>query len=176
MSEKKFPARTGFVFALLLLVTSGPACAGKLLDYLRNYDLNDYSLGLKYSTSQNPFAGASNSTIVYPYLTGFTPSSFNDNWLFFQGENIGLRYVGKSDWELGVIARVQTLGFGSDDNDLVRGFAERRWTIEAGPLIGWRRWPVHIQFRSYWDLTNRHNATTNELEFLRSVWNFSTRP
>jgi len=166
MSEKRLPVRTGIIFALLLLVTSGPASAGGLLDFIRNYDLNDYSLGLKYSTSRNPFAGASNSTIVYPYLTGFTNSAFNDNLLFFQGENMGLRHVGKSDWELGVIGRVQTLGFGSDENDLVRGLEEPRWTIEAGPMIGWRRWPVHIQLRSYWDLANRHNATTSELEFM----------
>ena len=166
MSEKKLPVRSGFVFVLLLLVTSRPAFASTLFDYFRNFDLNDYSLGIKYSVSQNPYVGTSNSTIVFPYLTTLTNSSFNDNPLFFQGENIGLRYVGKSDWELGVIGRVQTLGFGSDENDLVRGLEEPRWTIEAGPMIGWRRWPVHIQLRSYWDLANRHNATTSELEFM----------
>lgn len=166
MSEKQFPVRTGFAVTVLLLVTSGPACAGGLLDYLRNFDLNDFSLGIKYSTSQNPFAGESNSRIVYPYLTTLTNSSFNDDWLFFQGDNLGLRYLGKSDWELGVVGRVQTLGFGSDENDQLSGVSERRWTIEAGPMIGWRRWPVHIQLRSYWDLANRHNATTSELEFM----------
>jgi len=166
MSEKRRPVRTGFVFILLLLVTSGSACADTLLDYFRNFDLNDYSLGIKYSVSQNPYVGTSNSTVVYPYLTTLTTSSLNDNPLFFQGENIGLRYVGKSDWELGVVGRVQTLGFGSDEIDQLSGLSARRWTIEAGPMIGWRRWPVHIQLRSYWDLANRHNATTNELEFM----------
>ncbi len=136
-----------------------------MFDYIRNYDLNDYSLGLSISTSQNPFVGATNSTIAYPYLTSFTHSTLNDDWFLVRGENIGFRYVAKSDWEFGVMGRIQTLGFGNSGGDELDGLRERRWTIEAGPLIGWRRWPVQVQFRSYWDVANRHNSNTNELEF-----------
>ena len=165
MSEKSIPLRTGFVFGLLLLVTSGPACAGRLLDFIRDYDLNDYALGMKYSVSQNPFAGAENSTIVYPYLTAFHHSAFTDDWFLILHDNIGVRHVSENDWEVGVFGRIQTLGFGSGDNDEVAGLEERSWTIEAGPFIGWRRWPVHIQLRSYLDVANRNNSATAELEF-----------
>ena len=157
--------RSALCFTSVLLFAAGPTHAGALLDYIRNYDLNDYSLGVTFSNSQNPFVGASNSVLAYPYLTSFTHPAFTDDWFLVQGENIGFRYVSKSDWEFGAIGRIQTLGLGNADNDAVLGLEERRWTIEAGPMIGWRRWPVHVQFRSYWDMTNRHNATTSELEF-----------
>jgi len=39
---------------LLLLVGPSVTQAGKLLDAIRNYDLNNYALGLAYKNSQNP--------------------------------------------------------------------------------------------------------------------------
>lgn len=138
--------------------------AGPLLDYIRDYDLNNYSLGASVSTSSNPFTGAPNSTILYPYLTSFRHSAFTDDWLLIRGENLGFRYVSESDWEFGAIGRIQTLGLGGSENDALRGLDERRWTIEAGPLIGWRGSPVHLQFRSYWEVLDRHEGTTSELE------------
>jgi len=157
--------RSALCLASFVLLASGSARAGPLLDYIRNYDLNDYALGVSLSVSQNPYAGASNSTFAYPYLTSFTHSAFTDDWFLIRGENIGFRYATPSDWEFGLIGRVQTLGPGSNDNDELLGLEERRWAIEAGPLIGWRRWPVHVQFRSYWEVPNRHDGTTSEIEF-----------
>ncbi len=151
--------------ALCVLLASGSAQAGSLLDYLRSYDLNDYSLGISLSTSQNPYSGAPNSVIGYPYLTSFTHSAFTDDWLLVRGENIGIRYISRSDWEFALIGRVQTLGLGSTDNEELLGLEPRRWAIEAGPMIGWRRWPVNVQFRSYWEIPDRHDGTTSELEF-----------
>ncbi len=140
------------------------ATAGSLLDYIRDYDLNDYSLGFAVSTSQNPFSGAPNSTIAYPYLTSFSHSAFTDDWFLIRGDDIGFRYITNNDWEFGVVGRIQTLGLGGAENDALRGLDERRWTIEAGPLVGWRRWPVHVQFRSYWEVLDRHQGTTSDLE------------
>jgi outer membrane protein len=147
------------------VVANGPAHAGKWLDYFRNYDLNDYSLGVSVSVSQSPYLGAKNSTIAYPYLTSFTHAAFTDDWFLIRGENIGVRYVSKSDWEFGVVGRIQTRGVSTSDNDQLLGIEERRWAIETGPLIGWRGWPVQVHFRHYWDITNRHDGTTSELEF-----------
>ncbi len=147
-----------------VLLAFGPAHAGSLLDYIRNYDLNDYALGVSLSTSQNPFSGAPNSVIAYPYLTSFTHPAFTDNWLLISGGNVGFRYV-KSDLVLALIGRIQTLGLGGTDNDELLGLEPRRWAIEVGPMIGWRRWPIHVQFRSYWELPDRHGGTTSELEF-----------
>ena len=150
--------------AVFVLFAWQSASAGRLLDYVRNYDLNNYSLGVSVSTSQQPFAGTTNSNIAYPYLTSFQHSAFTDDWFLINGENIGFRYISESDWVFGAIGRVQTLGFSGADNDALRGMDERRWTVEAGPIIGLRRWPVHLQLRSYWELLGRHSGTTTEFE------------
>lgn len=164
-TRRNKPAELAVCLAVFLLAANAPSDAGPLLDYIRNYDLNDYSLGVAFSTSQSPYTGAENSTIVYPYLTSFRHSAFTNDWLLIRGENLGFRYVSKSDWEIGVIGRIQTLGVGSADIDALSGLDPKRWAVEAGPLIGWRRWPVHFQFRSYWEMPGRHDGTTSELEF-----------
>ena len=150
--------------AIIGLFAVQSATAGRLLDYVRNYDLNDYALGVSFSTSQKPFAGTTNSNFVYPYLTSFDHSAFTDDWFLINGENIGFRYVSDTDWVFGAVGRVQTLGFNGADSDELRGMDERRWSIEAGPIVGWRRWPVHLELRSYWELLDRHGGTTSELE------------
>lgn len=136
-----------------------------ILDDIRNYDLNDYALGVAVSASQNPYLGSDNSSVVYPYLTSFRHSAFTDDWLLVRGENLGLRTVTDSGWEFGLIGRVQTLGQGVSDNTALAGINDRNWTVEAGPLLGWRGWPVHMQFRSYWEIPQRHDGNTSELEF-----------
>jgi len=151
--------------ASLLLFAPNPANAGRLLDYIRNYDLNDYALGIAYSTSQNPYAGSANSTIVYPYLTSFQHSAFTNDWLLLRDGNVGLRFVSKNEWEFGLIGRLQTLGPGVSDSEQLAGIEDRNWAVEVGPLLGWRGWPVHMQLRSYWELPNRHSGSTSELEF-----------
>ncbi len=149
---------------LLLLVGPSVSQAGKLLDAIRDYDLNNYALGLAYANSQNPYLGSSNSSYLYPYLTSFRHSAFTDDWLYMQSENFGVRFVPDNDWEFGLIARFQTLGPGVWDNQELDGIEDRGWALEAGPLIGWRGWPVQLLFRSYWDLPNKHSGVTQEFE------------
>ena len=153
----------------LILITPSSASAGSLLDYIRDYDLNDYALGLSIATSQSPYLGADNSVAAYPILTSFCHSSLTDDWLLIQGENLGFRYVTDNHWELGLIGRIQYLGAGVTRSDDLLGLDEREWAVEGGPLIGWRGFPVHVQFRSYWEAPSRHSGTTSELEF-RLPW------
>lgn len=157
--------RAVVVLAALTSLVPAQAHAGGLLDYIREYDLNDYALGLALSSSQNLYLGASGSTIAYPYLTSFTHSAFTRNWLLIRGENVGFRIVTDTQWEFGLVGRVQTLGPGADVSRELDGIEDKRWALEAGPLVGWRGWPVHLQFRTYWELPNRHSGTTSELEF-----------
>ena len=60
----------GLVSTLVLLAPVR-ADAGRVMDYIRNTDLNDYALGLAYSVGQSPYVATDGSTIVYPYLTSF---------------------------------------------------------------------------------------------------------
>ena len=90
----------------LMLITPSSASAGSLLDYLRDYDLNDYALGLSIATWQSPYLGVDNSVAAYPILTSFRHSSLTDDWLLIQDENLGFRYVTDNHWELGLIGRI----------------------------------------------------------------------
>ena len=155
------PPRRALVLAILALFSCVEAQANGLIDFIRDYDLNDYSLGVALSVSDNPYDGASSSTFAYPYLTSFRHSAFTDDWLLIRGENLGLRFITESDWEFGVIGRIQTLGLG---DGVLPGLEERGWAIEMGPLIGWRALPLHVQFRSYWEVPDRHSGGTSELE------------
>ena len=138
--------------------------AGPLLDYIRNYDLNDYAFGVAFSTAKNPYIGAENSAFAYPYLTTFRDSSMTDDWLLIRDGDVGLRWISDSShWELGVVGRIQTLGQGDSDAEELEGIVDREWTLEAGPMAGWRGWPVHINVKSYFELSDRHDGTISEL-------------
>ncbi len=149
----------------MLLLVSSDASANKLLDFLRSYDMNDYSLGVAVSTRQSPFIGGENSLFAYPYLTSFTHWSMTDGWILIRDGGYGIRWVSDNDWELGVIARPRTLGLGNSTADELVGVADRQWTIEMGPTIGYRGWPVHINW-TYWDeVTGRHGGYVSDLSF-----------
>ena len=135
------------------------------MDYLREYDLNDYSLGVSYSTTQSPYAGADNSRIAYPYLTSFRDSTMTDDWLLIRDGDIGVRWISDGGWELGVVGRLETLSLGSNESDELLGVADREATIEIGPTIGWRGWPVHVNFKTYAEVTDRHDGSISHLIF-----------
>ena len=146
------------------LLVAESANAASLLDYVRSHDLNDYALGVALSAEQNPFVGAENGTIAYPYLTSFRDASKTDDWLVASDGDLGVRWVGAGGaWELGAVGRVQTLGLGNSDADELVGIADRRWTLEVGPVVGWRGAPVHIRFKSYAEVTGRHDGTISHL-------------
>ena len=146
---------------LFTLLQAGNAYAGRLLDWIRDYDLNDYALGVAVVTSENPFIGASNSRFAYPYLTSFRHPAFTDDWLLIRGGDLGIRYVTQSDWEFGLIGRLQTASLGDSD---LNGLDNRGWAVEAGPLVGWRGPWVHAQARTYWPVPGRHPGSTSEFE------------
>ena len=149
------------IYLLLALLPGPHASAGPLLDMIRDYDLNDYSLGVAISSGQNEFIGAGSSTFFYPYLTSFRHSVFTDDWLLIRGGDLGIRYITESDWELGAVGRVQTAGLGSSG---LEGLDDRGWAVEMGPLVGWRgRW-MQAQLRNYWPVPGHHPGSTSDLE------------
>lgn len=140
------------------------AFAGPIMDYIRSYDLNDYSIGLAISASQTPYSGGEDSTFGYPYLTSFRDPSFTDDWLLVEDGNLGIRWV-KGGWQLGVAGRIQTRGLGTSDAPILSGLDDREWTLEVTPIIGWRGWPVHINFRTYAEVLGHHDGLVSELDF-----------
>jgi len=154
----------GVVACCALLLSSG-ADAG-ILDWIREYDLNNYALGAAVVVSESEFTNADNSVWAYPYLTSFRNAAFTDDWLLLADGNVGLRWVSESGWVLGAVARINTGGLGSGDPEELRGLLERNWTVEAGPLVGYRAWPVHFQLKAYGDLLDRHNGTAAQFSLL----------
>ena len=162
--------RSAWLFVLVVLISTSVllapprANAGRVIDYIRNHDLNDYSLGLSYANSQSAYVGTTNSLYVYPYLTSFTHSAFTDDWLLIRDDNLGIRYITDNQWEFGLLARMQLTGTSIPTDAELAGINEKQWAVEAGPLIGWRAKPLNFQFRTYWEMPNRHDGITSELE------------
>lgn len=156
-------SRTKARFLLTVLLVPAFASAGSILDGLRNYDLNNYALGVHVSVSQSPYTNGKNSVVVYPYLTSFQHHAFTKDWLLLADGDIGIRKVTESDWVFGVVGRIQTLGLGSERPDDLLGLDERQWTIELAPLIAYRGWPVHVSGKTYKEISTRHGGWVGEL-------------
>ena len=148
---------------IAMLCSASPAHAGGILDFIRNYDLNDYALGVAYSVSQKPYIGAENSGFAYPYLTAFRHSAFTDDWLILTGGEAGFRWVSQSDWILGAVGRVNTQGTGANAIEDILGFEARNWAVEISPVLGWRRWPVHLEVRQYVEVFSDYGGPATEL-------------
>lgn len=155
-----------FLAVILLcscLLVPQNAAAGRILDFLRSYDLNDYAIGVAVATRQSPYIGGENATVAYPYLTSFTHSAFTDGWLLIRDGGYGVRRVTDNNWELGAIGRIRTLGLGNSQADELIGIADRKWALELGPTIGYRGWPVHINSTTYAEVTDHHEGFVSEL-------------
>jgi outer membrane protein len=158
--------RKGSQILFCALLISPTALAGPIMDFIRSYDLNDYSLGVSLSGGQSPYVGGDDSLFAYPYLTSFRDSSFTRDWFLISEGDLGFRFVTQNDWEFGLVGRVQTLGLGNSDAPQLRGLDDRTWTLEMAPMIGWRGWPVHINLKTYFEVLDRHSGTTSQLVFL----------
>lgn len=156
---------TSILVLLGILVIGERALAQSLLDFIRDYDLNDYALGLTLSTSQNPFLGSENSVLAYPVLTSFRDSAFTDDWLLLREGDIGIRWVSQSNWEFALLGRIQTLGLGTSDSPELEGLDDRKWGLEMGPMVGWRGWPVHINLKTYTEVMDHHDGLITHLLF-----------
>lgn len=141
-----------------------PLCAeaGKVTDYIRNFDLNDYALGVAVTSRQSEYAGADNSLFGFPYLTSFRNPAFTDDWLLINDGDIGVRWITRNQWELGVVTRVQTRGFGDHESAQLEGLDPRQWSLELGPTVGYRGWPIHLNAKLYAEVLDRHKGTTGE--------------
>jgi hypothetical protein len=149
--------------AAIFMLAVPTAQAGSILDYIRNYDLNDYALGVAYSTSQSPYITGDNSGFAYPYLTSFRHSAFTDDWLILTGGEAGFRWVHDTGWVLGAVGRINTQGTGVEALEEFLGFDSKRWAPEISPVIGWRRWPVHFELRRFVEVFSDYGGPSTEL-------------
>ena len=163
------------VYAILVFWLPGAASAGKILDSIRSYDLNNYALGINFSVSQRPYTNAENSAFAYPYLTSFEYQGFTDDWLLIAEGDLGIRKVTESQWVFGLVGRIQTLGFGSEKPDELMGMEDKQWTVELAPFVAYRGWPVHISAKPYKEISGRHGGWIGEFRLewpLQRSWGY----
>jgi outer membrane protein len=155
---------------LLLLAAFASSAVGAdtpgWLEKLREYDLNDYALGVAVTTSQSPYTNAKNSVWAYPYLTTLQHYSLTRDWLVFRRGGIGLRAAAQSGWEIGIYGGIDAGGLGNGDPEELQGLRNREWTLEAGPFVAWRGWPLQIELDTFYDILGRNEGRMVELTFL----------
>jgi outer membrane protein len=161
ISSRRRAQLRGVATVAALLGLAQPASAG-LLDGLRAIDINDYAVGLGISTTENIYAGADDSRTVYPYLTRLRPSAFDDGVVFSRDGAFGVRWVSNGGWEVGALARLQTLGYEASDSELFTGLPDHAWTVEVAPTVGWRG-PIHVDWTGFVDLLRNHGGATQDV-------------
>ncbi len=147
---------------LLLCLQSPVLLAESLLEQIRAYDLNDYAFGATFSTSPSLYKGADDSYLLYPYLTSVQEQDLTDDWFLVGEGDVGFRYV-QGDWTFGAVGIVQTLGF--DKSKELSGINQRKWALEMAPVLQFRKLPVKMTFKPYFEVTDRHSGYVSQLEF-----------
>jgi MipA family protein len=142
-----------------LQAATEPSLAG-ILQGLQDIDINDYAIGLGVTSTENVYSGAQDSTTIYPYLGRLFPADFDDGLLFSRAGGYGLRWLPRQAWEFGALARIQTLGFETDDSNALVGLPSREWTVEVGPTIGWRG-STRFDWTAFVDLLRNHHGTSH---------------
>jgi outer membrane protein len=133
-------------------------CSAGLLDSLRAIDINDYAVGIGVSQTENIYVDAGDSQTIYPYLTKLVPSALDDGVTFGRDGAYGVRWLSSNGFEIGALAKLQTLGYEASDSDLFAGLVDRAWTVEVGPTFGWRG-PVHVDWTAFVDLLRNHRGS-----------------
>jgi outer membrane protein len=146
---------------VIVSLLAGPAHAG-VLDALRDIDINDYAVGVGVSTTENIYVDADDSQTVYPYLTKLVPSALDDGVTFGRDGAYGVRWLSRDGLEIGALAKLQTQGYEADDSERFAGLADRAWTVEVGPTVGWRG-PVHVDWTAFVDLLRNHHGSNHAL-------------
>jgi outer membrane protein len=150
-----------------LLGFAGPLHAQpikNLVENLRAIDINDYAVGFGVSTTENIYVDAEDSQTVYPFLTKLVPSALDDGVTFGREGAYGVRWLSKNGFEVGALARLQTLGYEATDSPMFTGLADRAWTVEVGPSFGWRG-PVHVDWTAFVDLLRNQRGSNHVLRF-----------
>jgi len=124
------------------VLSGAPVLASDPLAFLSDVDFNDYAVGVAAAVTQQPYRGAGNSRLLYPFLTSVEDSTLTENAFVARNGTYGFRHVTSSGIEMGVLGHLEVLGFGDDPDPPLDELKPPQWTVEVGPSIGWRRGPI----------------------------------
>ena len=114
--------------------------------------------GLAVSVNASPYAADDDDILVLPLPVRFTDPAFTDGLFVLREGSLGLRWVVEDHWHVGVLGRLQYLGFKSSDSPTFTGMAERSGTVELGPFIGYRSDTLQYLFLTYFDALDEHGG------------------
>ena len=143
--------------------------ADGFLESLRDIDLNEYALGAFVLTSQSYYEGIDNSTIVYPAPTKFGTAITEDETFFIRDGDVGLRKHFSGGWDLGAVASVQTLGYGSGTSLALAGMSRRDWTVQMGAVAGRDFGGFRIDAMIQTDILGEHDGQEYTLKFAKPL-------
>src|SRR5688572_14638642 len=167
MTSRRRASVRSVITAASLLGFVGPSHADlikNVVEDLRAIDINDYAVGFGVSTTESIYVDAHDSQTFYPFLTKLMPSALDDGVTFGRDGAYGVRWLSKNGFEIGALAKLQTLGYESTDSETFAGLADRAWTVEVGPSFGWRG-PVHVDWTSFVDLLRNQHGSNHVLRF-----------
>lgn len=128
------------------------------LEFLDSIDLNEYSLGLNYYFSQSRYDGVDPFMVIYPAPTSYAHPTMTTDTFFLEDGNIGLRRVDDNGWTFGGFIKIQALGYGSNESEVLVGMRRRDWTLQPGAMLGTKLGPVHVDLFASADALNEHNG------------------
>lgn len=150
--------RCALVAIVLQVFTATELHADGFLDFLRSVDLNEYALGVVAYTSSSHYEGIDNYSGFYPAPTKFGSAITSDETFFVRDGDLGLRKQFASGWDLGAVASIQTLGYGSGESPALAGMSRRDWTVQAGATIGRHIGGFRIDAVAQTDILGEHSG------------------
>jgi len=133
----------------------------------RDFDLNTYALGANIFASTSPYDGIERFVVVYPAPTKFEDPLENDGAFFIRDGDVGLRAQLANGWDLGGVASIQTLGYGSSESPALIGMSRRNWTIQGGLTFGRSFGKARADLTWQTDLLGEHDGEEYELKLAR---------
>jgi outer membrane protein len=144
----------------LVIASCAPvsANANSFSEFLEAIDLNEYAVGAFLYHSQSHYDGVENFNGVFPLPSSFDHAVFNEFVFYVRDGDFGLRKTFTSGWQLGGVAKVQTLGYGTGDSLALEGMSSRDWTIQAGANIGRQFGALRLDLMAQTDVLDVHNG------------------
>jgi outer membrane protein len=120
-------------------------------------------LGLTIGTTATPYLGSDQRTWLFPVYRTFDDSAITDELFMSRDGSFGLRWTRDNGVQVGLLARLQPLGYKASDNVALTGMADRDQTFEVGPFVGWRGERIHVDLTIYADALDEHGGQETRL-------------
>ena len=134
------------------------AYANPVADFLHAIDLNEYGVGAFLYRSQSYYDGVDDFVGIFPLPSTFDHAVYDNYAFYVRDGDFGLRKTLANGWQLGGVAKVQTLGYRTGDSPALDGMRRRDWTIQAGANAGRQLGPIRLDLMARTDILGVHDG------------------